>query len=67
MAQNNSSKIEQKKDIKSFDYLLNLEKEFKENTGDQNSVSYNVSEGDMSSVKSIDVMPISLKNNISLV
>ncbi|MBI3103694.1 hypothetical protein HYZ05_02015 [Candidatus Daviesbacteria bacterium] len=67
MSKNNSPRTQQRKDIKTFDYLLKLEKEFKDNTQDKVSVPYNVSEGDMSSVKHVDVTPVSLKNKISLV
>lgn len=67
MFKNKSTNHKQRKDIKTFDYLLNLDKEFKSNTQDKSSVAYRVSEGDMSSVKNIEVTPVSLKDKINLI
>lgn len=50
---------------KKLDYLISLEKEYKRSTQDNTTIQYTVNEGDMGSVKIIDVTPVSLKNNSS--
>lgn len=45
---------------KTYNYLVSLEKEYRKNIQDKRVLQYTVNEGDMGSVKTINVAPISI-------
>lgn len=49
-----------KKFEKSYDYLVEMEKEFRRYAEDKTRPSYEVTEGDMGTVKIVEVRPISM-------
>ena len=56
-----------KNDYKEYDYLITLEKDYEKNTKEKVNVQYSIIEGDMDSVKHLEVNPVSLKGKLTSV
>lgn len=50
-----------------YNYLVSLEKEYEKNVEKKSNFPYSVVEGDMESVKMIDVGPVALKDDLTSV